>query len=49
LPLAEAGAGGQFEYVEWTLEGHPSRSRFMGLGEDKKAKDVRRESDQGDE
>jgi DNA ligase D-like protein (predicted ligase) len=39
---------GQFEYVEWTPEGHLRHSRFMGLREDKKAKDVRRDSDQGD-
>jgi DNA ligase D-like protein (predicted ligase) len=34
---------GQFEFVEWTEDGHLRHSRFMGLREDKKAKDVRRE------
>jgi bifunctional non-homologous end joining protein LigD len=33
----------QFEFVEWTPEGHLGHSRFVGLREDKKAKDVRRE------
>ena len=33
----------QFEFVEWTSDGHLRHSRFMGLREDKKAKDVRRE------
>jgi DNA ligase D-like protein (predicted ligase) len=34
---------GQFEFVEWTLDAHLRHSRFVGLREDKKAKDVRRE------
>jgi bifunctional non-homologous end joining protein LigD len=34
---------GQFEFVEWTEDGHLRHSRFMGLREDKKPKDVRRE------
>jgi len=34
---------GQFEFVEWTADGHLRHSRFMALREDKKAKDVRRE------
>jgi DNA ligase D-like protein (predicted ligase) len=34
---------GQFEFVEWTLDAHLRHTRFMGLREDKKAKDVRRE------
>jgi len=34
---------GQFEYVEWTGDAHLRHSRFMGLREDKTAKDVRRE------
>src|SRR5262249_16001694 len=34
---------GQFEFVHWTEDGHLRHSRFMGLREDKKAKDVRRE------
>jgi bifunctional non-homologous end joining protein LigD len=32
---------GQFEFVEGTPEGHLRHSRFVGLREDKKAKDVR--------
>src|SRR5712691_805033 len=36
---------GQFEFVEWTPEGHLRHSRFMGLREDKKAGQVGRESD----
>ena len=34
---------GQFEFVEWTPEGHLRHSRFIGLREDKRAIDVRRE------
>jgi bifunctional non-homologous end joining protein LigD len=34
---------GQFEFVEWTEDGHLRHSRFMGLRDDKKPKDVRRE------
>jgi ATP-dependent DNA ligase len=34
---------GQFEFVEWTEDGHLRHSRFMGLRDDKKAKDVRRQ------
>jgi ATP-dependent DNA ligase len=34
---------GQFEFLEWTGESHLRHSKFMGLREDKKAKDVRRE------
>lgn len=34
---------GQFEFVEWTQDRHLRHSRFMGLREDKKAEDVRRE------
>jgi DNA ligase D-like protein (predicted ligase) len=33
----------QFEYVEWTADGHLRHSRFIALREDKKAKDARRE------
>ena len=33
----------QFEYVEWTSEGHLRHSRFVALREDKRAKDVRGE------
>jgi DNA ligase D-like protein (predicted ligase) len=33
----------QFEFVEWTQDQHLRHSRFMGLREDKKAGDVRRE------
>jgi ATP-dependent DNA ligase len=35
---------GQFEFVEWTDDGHPRHSKFVGLREDKKAKDVVREA-----
>jgi len=35
---------GQFEFVEWTPDGHLRHSRFVGLREDKKAKEVRREA-----
>jgi DNA ligase D-like protein (predicted ligase) len=35
---------GQFEFVQWTEDAHLRHSRFMGLREDKKAKDVRRET-----
>jgi bifunctional non-homologous end joining protein LigD len=34
---------GLFEFVEWTEDAHLRHSRFSGLREDKKAKDVRRE------
>jgi len=34
---------GQFEFVEWTEDGHLRHSRFVGLREDKLAKEVRRE------
>ena len=34
---------GQFEFVEWTPDNHLRHSRFMGLREDKKPKDVIRE------
>ena len=34
---------GQFEFVEWTQDQHLRHSRFVGLREDKKTKDVRRE------
>ena len=34
---------GQFEFVEWTEDGHLRHSRFMSLRDDKKAEDVRRE------
>jgi DNA ligase D-like protein (predicted ligase) len=33
----------QFEFVEWTEDAHLRHSRFMGLREDKKARDVIRE------
>ena len=35
---------GQFEYVEWTPDGHLRHSRFIGLREDKNAGEVRRET-----
>jgi hypothetical protein len=31
---------GQFEFVEWTPDNHLRHSRFVGLRENKKAKDV---------
>ena len=34
---------GQFEFVEWTAEGHLRHSKFIGLREDKEAQDVVRE------
>jgi DNA ligase D-like protein (predicted ligase) len=34
---------GQFEFLEWTGENHLRHSKFIGLREDKKATDVRRE------
>lgn len=34
---------GQFEFVEWTPEGHLRHSRFLGLRADKDAREVRRE------
>jgi bifunctional non-homologous end joining protein LigD len=34
---------GQFEFVEWTEDGHLRHCRFMGLRDDKKPKDVRRD------
>jgi len=36
---------GQFEYVEWTGENHLRHTKFIALRDDKKAKDVRRETD----
>ena len=33
---------GQFEFVEWTADGHLRHSRFKGFRDDKKPKDVRR-------
>jgi ATP-dependent DNA ligase len=34
---------GQFEFVEWTPDNHLRHSRFIGLREDKAAREVRRE------
>src|SRR6516165_531982 len=34
---------GQFEFVQWTEDGHLRHSRFVAFREDKKAKEVRRE------
>ena len=34
---------GQFEFVEWTSDGHLRHSKYVGLREDKKAADVKRE------
>jgi bifunctional non-homologous end joining protein LigD len=33
----------QIKFLEWTGENHLRHSKFVGLREDKKAKDVRRE------
>ena len=33
---------GQFEFVEWTPDGHLRHSRFVALREDKRAREVRR-------
>jgi ATP-dependent DNA ligase len=33
----------QIEFLEWTGENHLRHSKFLGLREDKKARDVRRE------
>jgi ATP-dependent DNA ligase len=35
---------GQFEFVEWTPDNQLRRSKFIALRDDKKAKEVRRES-----
>ena len=34
---------GQFEFVEWTADHHLKHSRFIGLRNDKKAREVHRE------
>lgn len=34
---------GQFEFLEWTGENHLRHTRFIGLRDDKRARDVRRE------
>jgi DNA ligase D-like protein (predicted ligase) len=34
---------GEFEFVDWTADGHLRHSRFVALRDDKKARDVRRE------
>jgi len=34
---------GQFEFVEWTSDNHLRHSKFVGLRDDRKAKNVRRE------
>jgi hypothetical protein len=44
LSLAYAGAG-QFEFVEWTPDGHLRHARFVGLRKDKAA--PRREAVKG--
>jgi ATP-dependent DNA ligase len=31
---------GQFEYVEWTSDGHLRHSRFVALRDDKKGREV---------
>lgn len=39
---------GQFEFVEWTADAHLRHSRFVGLRDDKKARDVVREQSSSD-
>jgi bifunctional non-homologous end joining protein LigD len=34
---------GQFEFLEWTVDNHLRHSKFVGLREDKQARDVARE------
>jgi ATP-dependent DNA ligase len=34
---------GQFEFVEWTPDGHLRHSRFVALREDKEAREIGRE------
>ena len=43
LRLAETVLVRQFEFVEWTPDGHLRHSRFVGLREDKEAREVGRE------
>jgi hypothetical protein len=43
LRLGKTGASRQFEFVEWTPDNHLRHSRFVGLRDDKRASDVRRE------
>jgi ATP-dependent DNA ligase len=38
---------GQFEFVEWTPDGHLRHSRFMGLVENKRPQDVTRQAGGG--
>ena len=33
LPVADAGPGGEFEFVEWTPDKHLRHSRFVGIEE----------------
>ena len=33
----------QFEFVEWTIDGHLRHSKYVGLRDDKKATEVQRE------
>jgi bifunctional non-homologous end joining protein LigD len=36
---------GQFEFLEWTADHHLRHSRFVGLREDKPAREVTREKE----
>jgi ATP-dependent DNA ligase len=38
---------GQFEFVEWTPDGHLRHSRFMGLRESAQPHDVTRQAGKG--
>src|SRR5437867_3273869 len=43
VPVAETVLVAQFEFVEWTSDGHVRHSKYVGMREDKKAGEVQRE------
>jgi len=43
LRVAQTKLVAQIEFTEWTPDGHPRHSKFVGLREDKKAGEVVRE------
>ena len=43
LPVAQAGACGRFEFVEWTGEGPLRHTTFVALRDDKDPRKVTRE------
>ena len=47
LSVAQAGAGRQFEFREWTPDNHLRHSQLVALRDDKKARDVKREVEKG--